>query len=419
MINTFCLVGIFVVFLSNSSLASNKRSVEISDTNPSSSRLDSLILNDDFDSKRLKKIHRVINESNLEHNSKGHDSDCCKVFPLSVTKVVTDYIEYSPSIKNVYGNVMNKLGISEQEMGQLDFYDESFAKQLYQIMLSKKNSLSTNYYFKYNLEKLLFKWMIYMKEKFANNDKEFERISNDLQLFKFLEYDVSFDFQFESKYELSNKIQVEIIENHSFIFPQFSHAIKSFYYLKKENVDCDKLKDEFFNGNYNSNIPLKYMIAMFDPQGEMRECILKDDPDLKELEASSSKINDILRYLKNIKSKIPMNPETIDESYMDIFTLESLVQINGGFEMNDYQSGFQMLLKIEYLSKRESFNKESIMKIFGFKSSDPKNQTLEWNQRKFEDMLLIMDSSISKKWYGLWTCLYEVFEIIKFIRGNI
>lgn len=80
--------------------------------------------------------------------------------------------EYSDSIEDFYNEFVPN---SENRENYLDFNDNDFAKNLYQI----QNLSQTGYYDKLylkNLSRFIFKWMICKRKENAENDKEFNAI---------------------------------------------------------------------------------------------------------------------------------------------------------------------------------------------------------------------------------------------------
>jgi len=98
-----------------------------------------------------------------------------KDMPTVLIDIMGDYSKYhNDTIDEFYNRIRNELA-SVTGRTILDLYDPSFMSSLLKLVRDNKEKFSSSHDFWYDLERLLFKYALSMREKFANNDELFEK----------------------------------------------------------------------------------------------------------------------------------------------------------------------------------------------------------------------------------------------------
>jgi len=211
-------------------------------------------------------------------------------FPLFLIVEIIDH-DYDRALYDLYERVIDKLKISSREKTSLNFYSKDFGEKLESLLIGNRLLLPLSKFFYHDLRRLLFKWGIYIRQIIDNDPLEFdkmlkviERIESIVNEKITLSYDLSLyhgsAILKESTTEEKEKknigtfmfkllIKYEFIENFN-IFFIFASAIKDFYLTRHFN--CKQLRRKYFNGDFNNDILLKFLIIMHDPIGEMKKC---------------------------------------------------------------------------------------------------------------------------------------------------
>lgn len=375
-----------------------------------------------LDSERIMAIHNTLDgiyERLTDSNSHG-------IFPIEISKMIGIYEHSNKPLMDVYEKVIKKLNLSMKELEVLDFNSSNFANQLVSIISSRKLEILPFNFFWYDLSSLLFKWMIFMKQEIANIDgdgngdkdknvknEKFKEISKSLRLIDFTISSIGY-FHIPDGFDLDsikcslenfkNLTRSEMFEN-PIIFQIFAFAIRDFYLFpfspsspfnnhshsserdrKKRKITrniCNELKIKYFNGDYNKNILLKYLMIMYDPEMKLRNCILEDDEDNSNfLKDSSRSIEITLDYIEELKFKGPKELEITNVNYASQSIINFFLSIGKRFPIADEYDLFNLLKR---LKEANLMKREIVERIVGFKAySVATGEFLEWNQNKFK-----------------------------------
>lgn len=319
------------------------------------------------------------------------------------------------SLQTVYHKVMNKLKPSKDQIKKLDFYNDKFARNLFLFTRKDSNLKSSSFW--YNLTRLLFKWMIYIKEQTANKKYSLENFRNSLMnirkvnsvIFNNNQIIAPFSFNLKSMGKralntFESLIKCEIFENNH-IFTSLADSIKDFldnlYNPKDGKTACQLLKIKYFNGCYEKNILLKYSILFYSPIGKMRDCILMDDWESRYSPWYHSRLSGreetIKNYLLDLKIRGSKNPGINlleDENYLTKSVFEFL-QSSGRKIRIDFSFHIFHLLKV--LNRIGLLKWKVIEDLVGFKIKNV--EFPRWDQEQFERIIksLKMDSNFRNK----------------------
>lgn len=377
-----------------SSLLNNKGNLN---SNHNSSELEKLSKEDEFNSDRVDEIHKC-----FEMIYQALPSDPYSIITVDISRLIEEYEYMDKPLNDLYSKVMNKLEVSKERRKSLDFENDNFALQLYSLVSTGEiGSFPKNDLFWCDLSRLLFKWMIYMKQETMENDKKFKEILKTIKLFAFkinersnMIIPIGFDLGFmslASRDRFKELMKSEFFE-HAYIFHHLASIIKYFYENKgkgerqekgngKKIVTCKDLKNKYFNGNYDSNILLKYLIIRYDPDGKMRKCIINDDYHADYLNVSLS-IKVTSYYLEELDHGGPKDLENIDMIYVSSSMINFFLSNNRRFWIIFSNNLINLLRRL----KRENLlTREMIEKLVGFRLFY--NDPLEWNQTTFKKFI--------------------------------
>lgn len=204
-------------------------------------------------------------------------------------------------------------------------------------------------------------------------------------------------------------INCEIFENIDHFFNLIVNVVKSFQdtiYTKGDEAACQSLKNKHFNGHFDKNIRLKYLLIMYSSMKEIRNCILKDDPKAK-LQHSPIMISDIEitdENLMELKTKglksIEMNLNH-DELYLSKYALKAFQDNNLKFKLKSDLDLFY-ILKILYMGDSLTWNIMKNLIRFPTKDESPK-----WDKGKFNEYIKNLKGSMFKE---------EAPELEKFLK---
>lgn len=362
---------------------------------------------------RLDRITNILDEIYI--NKYGKLFTC--LFPKDLLELIENY-DFDEIVETALFRVLYEWKVPRGKWESLNFYSDRFVNQLlsafsFPSLLFK----SSDDFSWYSLSKLIFKWMIYMRQMNAMDDNEFEKISNNIRKFYSLITNPVHRYSFVTSFNLREKyfsirsfqdlIHSEFGDYYSELFPLFASAVEYFYFDslstfengKNDNgnesrresgqfIDCNELETKFFNGNYNQNILFKYFIVIYDPKGWMRACIIKNDPHSGRLRNISSKeipINS--KYLENLRTQGP-NLVVHNLRYLSKFMFEYLLSKN---EKIVPLNSFDLVCVLRGLKGARLLKREILEKIISFRSN---NQSfIEWNREKFEELLIKFSSS--------------------------
>lgn len=329
----------------------------------------------------------------------------------SIANIIGTF-DFIDPLWDIQNNVMRGLKLSLDEWKELNFYSENFVNQLGLILVSSSNSkkndlrLWMNENFCHDLSSLVFKWMIHMKQRIAidneisldsssisppfKNDR-FKNILKSIQeisliIYKMGNLKISLNFNLESMNSSELKkfkllIKSEFYEN-PHLFPIFTLAIQDFYDLETggKKMTCHQFKSKYFGGNYEKNILLEYLIFMYDPRGEMRKCIMRDDSQMKFLNVFEFEEDLDSIYFYDLKLKGPKNLEIADPRYASRFIINFFLSSNRRIPIDTF---YDLIRLLRRLKESELLEEETIKKIVGFESFG----LLEWDREKFREYI--------------------------------
>lgn len=370
-------------------------------------------------SNRIMRINQVLHE--IYH---GHGSGISKNDALTnISLMIGDYDYHDVSFENVNLQVMNKMNMNMEERIILDFYDESFARNFLLILSTREIIFFPFDLFWYDLIKLFFKWMIYMREETAvKDDNKFKKISQDIRLVTniikdnsnlHLPFDFNLKFMDRDTFNEFRELMISEFFEHAQIFSLLPSIIKYFYDNRgrmSKSIIFTKLKSTYFpNENLNSDILLKYLITMYDLKGEIRDCILESDYHMSRLIIPlfpSRKMT--FQYIENLRFLNSIDLEFINMGHVTESIIKLFLLTNQRFRITGSQKLVDLLRR---LNESKLLKSEIIKQIIGFEFN---HGLLEWNYVLFDRLLKdsFNDGYIVKSEYLLYLCLFNQPQII-------
>lgn len=331
---------------------------------------------------------------------------------IEMSKIIARYEPDEP-LKHLYDKVLDDLQLSENEELKLDFYSRTFVRDL--IAFIENVSFPRNHQFWINLERLLFKWMIYRREQTVNtknDENDFEESRKDLESIVCVitsETNIKIPISFNLKSMNSNTfnsfnslITYEILENNH-IFHSFANVIQGFHNIisiyRDEKTACRLLRIVYFNGHFDQNILLKYLILFRAPIKEMRECISNNDLESNHSSGyDQNKFNKKVtrKYLENLRMNGPKNLRysSDEEKYLSKFILNSIKANGQGIEMPHKHAILPLLRAL----KREGLlSWEMVMGLCRFYILDGSGRLGGWNQKDFDDWIKELRNNFNPK----------------------
>lgn len=225
---------------------------------------------------------------------------------------------------------------------------------------------------KINIGKLLFKWLIHMRQKFADNDGEFKGISENMEPFvlELYEKDLNIPMNFDRndmgwgvRLSFDQFLKAEFLEN-SHLFPTFASIVRSFYDdLGQQRITCQELENKYFgDGGYNTNVILKYLITIHDPKEGLMECILNKDKHVHMLYLFLNQ--SIPNFLIDLESKGHLYLEIPPQKYLDMHSSEYFLKIGKRIAIKNCEEFFHLS---EILNGSNLSNMDALKKIVKFK----------------------------------------------------
>jgi len=351
------------------------------------------------------------------------------VISVDVVKIIEEY-DHDQPLNELYKSIINKLSMSDEQEKKLDFYNENFASSLFPMISHIQNEIPHHDPVWYDLTRDLFKWMIHMRRFFADNDEKFKEISSNLEnnvsksKFSSLNIPYGLDLDRATVLEANRfKCLVKIeIADHDYLFHFLDSAIKDFYRdfnnsdnnnlndngsnNGNEKIPCKNLRLKYFDGNFNNELLLKFMIFMYDPQGEMIKCFL-------DIEDSAESVNN-----KFIKKEIPRDfldnliKESSDENleisnlhFTSRFTIEFFLKINRKFKL---LNSYNLIILLKKLNEANLLMSKVVSSIMSFEFTNKRGDFFyEWDKDKFIEYLDNERENISKDDYEKY---FQIFN---------
>lgn len=227
-----------------------------------------------------------------------------------------------------------------------------------------------------------------MRERTIGKDYEFQEILTDLDsinsIFK-RKLKLTIHFEIGTRgcisKELENLIKPKFFE-HVHIFHTFDLMIRHFYLNNNnQNINCSTLLDFFGGKSYEQNVRLKYLIAMFDPRGGMRACIMKTDPSLNNFPHHPS-FRSVKDYLENLKNQGPANFPIEDADYFSEQAFDFILTSNRKIQPCYCSVFFSFLKRLEKMEKLELGVSEKRFDLRFIINSPDKNASF-WEMIKY------------------------------------
>lgn len=290
--------------------------------------------------------------------------------PIVLVDSIYDYDNDEGSYLEIYDEFSNQFRLSDKEKDSLKFNDKDFLKNLCEI--STRDNKAPHGYFSDNLEKIIFKWIIYASQTFKG--AEFQEIIKktqpayellikkfNLALPKSIEsfYKLRLD-EFEIlNYNINSLLYFEFLDNGQDELANFNSLMKEFYH---ETGNCQLIKKRYFGNHFNNNFLLKLLILRYDTIGEMKKCF--NNP------------NHTIRLMKNQIFK-PLESRIISHfSYGYGRVNKKILKFykDHGYRFKVHSSWMFCSL-ITSLHRINSLNKEILESVLGFPD--------QWNSKKF------------------------------------
>jgi len=163
-----------------------------------------------------------------------------------------------------------------------------------------------------------------------------------------------------------------------FIETRFNGSSVNLYLLYSLYV----LKFNYFNGDFEKNPLLKFIILMYDPQGEMRKCLPGND-NLK-FPTYKQPLKTTFKYLKNLREKGPEDLAIFEIRFMSTVIIEFFLNTDKKFLiiLSEDLMNFIKMLKDRDLLKRRHLNK-----IIEFEFRFDGIYHYAWDNQKFNNIL--------------------------------
>jgi len=364
---------------------------------------------------QLEILHEILQDLYDDTLENSHQS-----FPKDISKIISNYSPIDCSHSEVYQKVISclKIKLKRQEIKGLNFYRKDFANQLYQLLVMislsiREDDNSTSFknkekeekeeikeekesdYFWYNLSRLLFKWMIYTRQNIKDNRELEEMRLKDIELIALMirekgkiNFSSSFSLELVDEPAMSafnDLMNCEFMENLDIIF-LFTFALEDFYGMPNDdNVErCQLLRDKHFNGDFDSNLLLKFMILLHDPFGEMKQCF----PDYKYLIRLVPPLNNYfsLPSIRRSQVAIPHGPDSLgicNLRYIGTAIINFFLNTEKRFLISNPQ---ELLILLEKLKEAKLLTIDMLKRIIKFRLPDS-DKSYGWSEIIFIELL--------------------------------
>lgn len=292
------------------------------------------------------------------------------------------FSEESNEFKN---RIVKDLRLSEKEIEELNFNSFTFANQLLEFIRKKKKIPSHNPFW-YDLERLLFKWTLAVREILAGDDSLFESSIKSVKLLLkiILKDGFGFDDKDISKLEdqsifsifsiFSRLLQYELLDNPQ-VLKYFIGNVRKDLYDDNNNmklkIDCKQLENKHFNEHFNTNTLLKLTILQLVP--------LEIGKELKNKCFSNENLNfhdnpllPLLLKLYSGEKLLSTNIdkiESINENYINVNTVKFFQKYNFKFRIYSIYNFIRLLRRLDRIGKLE----KNLIGNFKFTSTEEGN----------------------------------------------
>jgi hypothetical protein len=325
-----------------------------------------------------------------------------KNFPMTISGMIKDY-DFNKSLIDLFKAVMDGLNVvTPEERNGLNPESELFIVDFYHI-LKKRNLENYSNHFKHNIARLVFKWIIYLRRTFKNNlnevikrvQNEYDSVKGIVGLWLFVLDDSGKSDQWYYSGSGLSFLFLEIIDRGEDIFTLYHSVIEEFY---MKSGSCQKILSEFFDGHFDNDIILKFMLLRYnnfgDPNGIVK-CFTDPIYQMMTTENMTKKM------------KVQPTPESIKDRFIEEFHSTNIY-----FNMNvvEFYKRNSISFKIERefqlysvsmnLIEANLLRKDILKEIVTFPSLN------KWNEKLFKIYL--------KKSRSLWKKDHlELFDLLE------
>lgn len=178
------------------------------------------------------------------------------------------------------------MNLSKEQKTSLDFYDSDFLIKIQPLICSLEAEVIGDKLFQLNVSKLIFKWIIHMKQTFKtefsiqieeNINSSYESLRRLFDKLPLLNDFSRLDGDTNSIPEPDNLdvfLDIEFLERGNSIFNPYHGVIKEFYY---GTSNCTKIKEKYFGGDFNNDLALKALIERYDIFDFLKQCFSKSN----------------------------------------------------------------------------------------------------------------------------------------------
>jgi hypothetical protein len=286
-------------------------------------------------------------------------------------KLISSF-NYDPSsFLEFYNRIMNDLRVSRDRRATLSFHDPNFASRLQEILTEEmKRGFHAEQSFWYDLLRLLFKWTLFMRQKFADNDRDFELSMISVKSIITMIYnngfmdDQAFISEFLSEAEFNFSIFEDLMKYELFDNP---HILE--YFIKYvindldpngngdwSNISYDQIRNKHFHGNFNNNPLLKLIFASLIPwtsENDIKEKYFPGTGGQLDFIATHEFVLAMSRFylFQNhiLKRDIHIIESIDDEEYISSFMVKFFLRNNLGFRISSSSCLVSFLARLDRL----------------------------------------------------------------------
>lgn len=287
----------------------------------------------------------------IDHNRFEEINQALIDFPKVINQIIGIFDYYNESLYEFYKKVMDNLEIfGDKRKVFPSFYSRDFANQLVKVVLERKDDFGFLHPFWFDLIRLLFKWMVYMKQRNINDNAFKEAIKSiksiTFIIFKATEMNFPLDFDLkiiskENFLVLKGLVDCEILENPAISY-SFASVVEHFYGNDNDGRGRERgrkfpslkeLQSVHFNDRFDNNPILKLMILLYDPQGKIRENFsFLEHPRFPPI-SSKSIIPINSKYLDELRANGPDQIDNIIIKFASSSMLKILIETNYQFHV--------------------------------------------------------------------------------------
>jgi len=200
-----------------------------------------------------------------------------------LAQIVKEYdIFHDDTIYEFHNRIMNRTRQVIKEEVTFDPYDDAFMPHFLKLFQNKMTGLgSLGYRFWIDLERFLFKWMLFKRKVFADDDKLFEEsIKGAKQVIAMVNIMASYSIDVIKLQSMTNFDFFpfeNLVKYEMFDYPRLFELFVMNIIDNEGNLKMtlDEIEKIYCNGNFNKNPLLQMMITQFAFSNSSREQIKK------------------------------------------------------------------------------------------------------------------------------------------------